>query len=170
MKKTFGDVHWDITEKLMDQISSQNRDTLILWAKEYAEENYLPVYEKYGKENLGEGLLISLKACMIELISVKAYKTILRDTRKAIQREKNPVALIALHSITTACAVINLPSNALGFLFYGCACKAYDELGTKAAEEDYQAYAQKEFAHAYASLLEHSVEDEKDPVNIQWNC
>lgn len=170
MKKMLGDINWDITKKIMNQISTQNKNTLILWAKKYAYDNYFPIYQKYQKENLAEGLFLSLDACLQKEIPLKVYKSLLSQVRKEIPLEKDPIAVAALRAVTTACAVTNTPSNALGFLFYGCAAKAYDSLGLKDTDEHYQAYAEKEMENAYASLKKHSVKDEKDPVKIDWNC
>ena len=170
MKKMLGDINWDITKKIMEQISTQNKNTLILWAKEYAYDNYFPVYQKYQKENLAEGLFLSLDACLQKEIPLKVYKALLSQVRKEISLEKDPVAVASIRAITTACAVISTPTNALGFLFYGCAAKAYDALGLKNTDLNYQKYAEKEMENAYLSLLKYSVTDEPDPVKIDWNC
>lgn len=70
----------------------------------------------------------------------------------------------------TACGVIQTPTNALGFVFYGAAAVAYDALGLSAAAAEYDAFAAAEFEALAASLRAASVPDEVRPAKINWNC
>ena len=70
----------------------------------------------------------------------------------------------------TACGVIQTPTNALGFVFYGAAAAAYDALGLSAAAADYDTFAAAEFEALAASLRAVSVPDEVRPAKINWNC
>ena len=62
------------------------------------------------------------------------------------------------------------PTNALGFTFYGAAAAAYDQAGTEESPEIYDALAEKELAAILASLQSAAVENEPNPVKVDWNC
>lgn len=171
MRKMLGEISWPVTGKIMDQITTQSRETLALWAEEYSRTNYLPVYEKYHPgSDLAAGLLDSNARCRSGEIPLKEHKAKVNEVRKMIGKETDIIATASLRAVSTACAVMSTPTNSLGFLFYGCAAKAYDLLGLKASPEAYDEAAQNEMEAAYASLLAYSVKDEKKPVKISWNC
>lgn len=55
-------------------------------------------------------------------------------------------------AIVTACGVLQTPTNALGFCFYGAAAAAYHELGLERSAADYDSRARVEFERLLQAL------------------
>ena len=66
--------------------------------------------------------------------------------------------------------MIQTPTNALGFAFYGAAAAAYDEAGLSGDSAEYERLADMEFDRIIASLRHAAVDDEPNPVKVRWNC
>ena len=81
-----------------------------------------------------------------------------------------PAAAAAAQAIVTACGVLQTPTNALGFVFYGAAAAAYDELGLRAAQAEYDARAAQEFNTLTEYLRQVMVADEPEPIQVNWYC
>lgn len=92
----------------------------------------------------------------------------MRQNAKELTNE--PVNLAAIKAISTACATIQTPSNAFGFLLYGSAAIAYFKLGLKDSQENYDNLASNELKEALASLQKRAILNESKPVKIKWNC
>ncbi len=75
----------------------------------------------------------------------------------------------AARATATACAVIQTPTNALGYLFYGAAAAAYSKAGTEDASR-WDNLARAELEQALEELRAVSVPDEPNPAKINWNC
>ena len=75
----------------------------------------------------------------------------------------------AARATATACAVIQTPTNALGYLFYGAAAAAYSKAGTEDASR-WDDLARAELEQALEELRAVSVPDEPNPAKINWNC
>jgi hypothetical protein len=82
----------------------------------------------------------------------------------------NPTAQAAARAVATACAAIQTPTNALGFLFYGAAASAYSAVGLAQNPEIYDRMALDEFQKAFQSLQQVSLPDEPNPAKMKWNC
>ena len=80
------------------------------------------------------------------------------------------MAQAAARAVATACAAIQTPTNALGFLFYGAAASAYQTAGLTQNAECYDRMALNEFRKAFQSLQRVSLPDEPNPAKIKWNC
>ena len=76
----------------------------------------------------------------------------------------------AARAIVTACGVLQTPTNALGFCFYGAAAATYHELGLKRSAADYGRCARVELQRLSQALEQVMVPDEADPVQVDWNC
>lgn len=86
-----------------------------------------------------------------------------RDTEGAVEQA-------AARATATACAVIQTPTNALGYLFYGAAAAAYSKgRGTEDASR-WDDLARAELEQALEELRAVSVPDEPNPAKINWNC
>ena len=79
-------------------------------------------------------------------------------------------AQAAARAVTTACAVLSTPSNALGFTFYGAAAAAYSIAGEDASSAEYDQLGAAELQKLADSLKAAMIPDEPDPVKINWNC
>lgn len=172
MRKMLGDVRSRECADMMALIETQSKATLAAWAVDYARRYYLPVYVMACP---GDGRLEDvIRACVDYLQGTRKLaevKPLLREAAQ-IAREagEDPVAQAAARAISTACATVQTPTNALGFLFYGAAAVAYGEAGLNEPAEAYDALASKEFRRALADLRDAAVPDEPNPAKINWNC
>lgn len=172
LRKMLGDVRSQECADMMTLIETQSKATLAAWAVDYARRNYLPVYANACP---GDGRLENVIHVCWEYLQgtreLAEVKPLLREAAQ-IAREagEDPVAQAAARAISTACATVQTPTNALGFLFYGAAAVAYGEAGLNQPAEAYDALASGEFRCALADLRKAAVPDEPNPAKINWNC
>lgn len=156
---------------LMRLIETQSKDTLAAWAAACAKERYLAIYEKaYPDDRRLRELIDAVTAYRHGNLTLAQLKSLLRQARTIAQEVAAPAAQAAARAVSTACAVVQTPTNALGFVFYGAAAVAYDKAGLTASEEEYHSLAAAEFDTLAASLRAVSVPEEAHPVKINWNC
>ena len=156
LRKMLGDVNSEECISLMQLIETQSKSTLTAWAVGYVKENYLGLYEAEHPED--HRLRDAVSAC----------EECLTGTKKL--SEIKPVLKEAARAVSTACGTLQTPTNALGFIFYGAAAKAYSQAGLDGSKEVYDRLADVEFRNVYESLKKAAVEDEKNPVKVKWNC
>lgn len=170
IRKMLGDVNSAQCKNMMSLIETQSKITLASWAINFAEENYLPVYVSLsGDESHGEIIEMCRKYIRgeVKLPEVKPY---LKKAGETAKNAVNPAEQAAARALSVACACVQTPTNALGFLFYGCAAVAYSEKGTEETAEIYAEMSAAHFEKAYASLKAVSVENEENPAKIKWGC
>ena len=156
---------------LMQQIETQSKTTLARWAADWAKNWYLPIAQAADPTDLClSHLLDTVQACLEGKATQKQLKEQLREGRGLAQRMTEPAAQAAARAIVTACGVLQTPTNALGFCFYGAAAAAYHELGLERSAADYDSRAQVEFERLSQALKQVMVPDEADPVQVDWNC
>lgn len=102
-------------------------------------------------------------------LSLKELKPLLREASAAARDTEGAVEQAAARATATACAVIQTPTNALGYLFYGAAAAAYSKAGTEDASR-WDDLARAELEQALEELRAVSVPDEPNPAKINWNC
>lgn len=184
LRKMLGDVNQPEIVRLMRMIETQSKETLAKWAVDCAEERYLDIYEEaaFGKiytqdaGNLDQGrapygAICTVRDCLIGQKKTADLKEKLAAALQAAREAEGfPAAQAAARAVSTACAVIRTPTNALGFVFYGAAAVAYDKAGTDQSGEVYDALATQEFRELIESLEKVMVPDEKKPAKINWNC
>lgn len=148
---------------LMRQIETQGKTTLARWAADCAKNWYLPIAQAADPTDLClSQLLDTVRACLEGKATQKQLKEQLREGRGLAQA--------AAQAIVTACGVLQTPTNALGFCFYGAAAAAYHELGLKRSAADYGRCARVELQRLSQALEQVMVPDEADPVQVDWNC
>ena len=156
---------------LMRLIETQSKDTLAAWAAACAKERYLEIYEEAHRvERRRRGQLAAVTPTRHGSLARARRTPLLRRARTIAQGGAAPAAQAAARAVSTACAVVQTPTNALGFVFYGAAAVAYDKAGLTASEEEYHSLAAAEFDTLAASLRAASVPEEAHPVKINWNC
>lgn len=157
---------------LMHLIETQSKPTLAAWAAACVQERYLPVYERaYPNDRRMRELIEAIGDHLHGALKLPQLKILLRQARAIPQEaEGDPAAQAAARAVVTACGVIQTPTNALGFVFYGAAAAAYDALGLSAAASEYDTFAAAEFEALAASLRAAAVPDEVRPAKINWNC
>ena len=184
LRKMLGDVNQPEIVRLMRMIETQSKETLVKWAVDCAEERYLDIYEEaaFGKiytqdiGNLAKGREPYGAICTVrdylngQKISADLKEMLAAAVQAAREAEGFPAAQAAARAVSTACATIRTPTNALGFVFYGAAAVAYSKAGTDQSDEVYDALATEEFRALIESLEKVMIPDEKKPAKIKWNC
>lgn len=172
LRKMLGDVNSKECIALMRLFETQSERTLASWAIGYARDNYLGIYEAEcpGDSRLGE----AVGACEEYLKGEKKLAEIKPQIKAVgqIARElaDQPTAQAAARAVSVACATVQTPTNALGFLFYGAAAVAYHGAGLEEKAEVYHGIAGNEFMKAMESFKAVCVEEEPNPANLKWNC
>ena len=135
LRKMLGDPTGPRAKALMALIDTQSASTLGRWAAAYAEERYLPILSRHCS---GQPRTNGSPRPSSRRSPVADGSTTLKDTKPALRAaltaaretgDADPVAQAAARAISTACGVIQTPTNALGFAFYGAAAAAYDQAG-----------------------------------------
>lgn len=172
LRKMLGSVDSKESVGLMGMIETQSKITLAAWAITYAKDHYLAIYEEVcpADQRLRE-IVAACEEYLQESRKLNEVKPLIREAGQ-IAREiiDNPVGQAAARAISTACAVIQTPTNALGFLFYGAAAVAYSRAGLTQPAEIYDELTQIELGQALDSLEKIAVYNEPNPVKIKWNC
>lgn len=168
LRKMLGDPRSQNCIAMMQLIETQSKTTLSAWAMKFAAQRYLPVCrEAYPRM---EEILHTCMDNLREKAPLSRSKPLLREASTLAREDHGPAAQAAARAVATACAVMQTPTGALGFLFYGAAAWAYSHVGTDKTEVEYQVLAEEEFVQAYRSLHACAVENESDPVHVNWNC
>lgn len=172
LRKMLGDIKSVECINLMNLIETQSHETLSKWAINYAEKNYLSIFlEEMPQDN---SLKNAIAACKEYLGGEKALKDVKPHLKTAAETARNisdnPIAQAAARAVSTACAVVQTPTNSLGFLFYGAAAYAYNKLELSETNENYDKAAKEELQKAFYELKKVSVQDEPNPAKINWNC
>lgn len=168
LRKTLGDVHSQTCLQLMRLIETQSRETLAQWAIGYARERYLPICRDVCPEL--DSLSMDCLSCARQGMSAGHCKEQMRAAAALARACQGPAEQAAARAVSVACAVLQTPSNALGFLFYGAAAVAYAEGGLDRSRTEYDAMAAEELCRAYDSLCVCAVSHETNPAKIRWNC
>lgn len=171
LRKMLCDINSKECADLMRLIETQSKETLAKWAVGYAKNNYLRIYEEQKEDSRLRGALDLCEKYFSGNLKLAEVKPVVKEAAQlARDISGNPIAQAAARAISVACATINTPTNALGFLFYGSAAVAYSRAGLEESQEVYDRIAQEELLRALLSLKEVSAPDEKNPAKINWNC
>lgn len=172
LRKMLGKIEEPEVVALMRLIETQSKETLAAWAADYTESQVLSIYEKaYAGDDRLRDMLWAVRSYLNGEKKLTELKVILRDGRKiAGEIEDNPAAQAAARAISTACAVVQTPTNALGFTFYTAAAVVYDRAGLEEKPDVYDAMASEELRNMRESLEAAAVPDEKHPAKISWGC
>lgn len=167
LRKTLGGPTEPTVILLMESMEGKSKETLTTWAMAYVTEKYLPLV---AEPPIFAELLEKTKDCMAGSLSLKEWKGLLAEGRKASAAEKEPVREAAARAIVTACGTWQTPTNALGFCFYGAAAVAYNEAGTAETKETYDMLATKELEQILTSLKQVKTSPDEKAAKLQWNC
>ena len=166
LRKMLGRADAPVCAELMHLMDTQSAATLARWAVEYAAQRALPLC-------LSAPLQEAVDACRAHLSgaqTLRAVKPCIREAQAAAREESDPVRQAAARAVATACASVQTPTSALGFLFYTAAAIAYSEIGLNADAQRYDALAEREFQAALQSLRQCAIPDEPHPASLNWGC
>ena len=162
LRKMLGDIRSAECIDLMRLIETQSKATLGAWAV----ANYLPLCASQRAEEC----LAACERYIAGEATLKEVKPVLREMTQLARDAQQPAQQAALRAVSVGCAALQTPTNALGFLFYGAAAKAYAGMGLERSAQEYDAAAACELRHALELLKAAAVEGEKNPARIDWNC
>lgn len=166
LRKTLGGIDWPVCEALMRQIETQSTVTLSRWAVDHAAREYLPL--------CGEtpALTAAVEGCRKHLTGQLLPQGAETPAAGSLCRRpgyRRRCGAGGSPATATACAVIQTPTNALGYLFYGAAAAYSKGRGTEDASR-WDNLARAELEQALEELRAVSVPDEPNPAKINWNC
>lgn len=172
LRKMLGDIHSPECLALMRLIETQSHKTLAAWAVDYAKTNYLDLYAAESPADLRlKDAVFACEEYLAGARKLQEIKPVLKDAAQAARDAAlNSVAQAAARAVSTACATVQTPTNALGFLFYGAAATAYSQAGLTETTEIYDGLAARELQKAYDALRQAAVPNEPHPAKINWNC
>ena len=165
LRKMLGSTQHPTVIALMRLIETQSHTTLIRWAVASVKERCLPLV---SDPRMTEA--VAAAESVLTGAPLKVVKPALRAATAAAREADDPVSQAAARAISTACAVVQTPTNALGFTFYAAAAAAYHQAGLEAAPAEYDALGDAAFAALYQSLQAAAVPDEPHPVKVDWGC
>lgn len=157
---------------LMRLIETQSKATIANWCIHYADEFFLPIYEKYYPEDARPREALSAAQDWMEgKTKLPAVKKLIQEANNAAKEaEENPAAQAAARAVGQAAASIHTSTHSLGLAFYGGAAVAYDRVGTQEKPEVYERIAAEEGAKIEEALRAVAVENEENPSKINWYC
>ena len=158
LRKMLGSIEDPHTISLMRLIETQSKVTLATWAIDYAENNFLKIYEQsYPDDHRLYNVIGASKEFINGTRKLSEVKLLLKEAKQiAKEVEENPV--------------LQTPTNALGFTFYGAAAIVYHLVGLSEDVKTYDELASIELEKMLKSLQRVAVENEEHPVKINWNC
>ena len=171
LKKMYSNLDNPHVQQLMRLIETQSKQTLVNWCCEYALKAMLPVYQKhYPADKRPLEAINAAKdwlAGNMKLPEVK--KLILACHEAAREAENNPAAQAAVRAIGQAASSVHVATHALGIAFYGAMAIAYNHVSNE-TQEVYDKLAEEELANIELSLRAVCVDNEPNPVKVNWNC
>lgn len=172
LRKMLGSIEDPYIISLMRLIETQSKVTLATWAIDYAENNFLKIYEQdYPDDHRLYNVIAASKEFINGTRKLSEVKLLLKEAKQiAKEVEQNPVTYASVRAIATACATIQTPTNALGFTFYGAAALVYHLVGLSEDVKTYDELASIELEKMLKSLQSVAIENEEHPVKINWNC
>ncbi|MBR6812513.1 MAG: hypothetical protein IKM51_03980 [Oscillospiraceae bacterium] len=174
LRKTLGSADHPTAKKIINLLSTQSLKTLVEWSCDYAEDYYMPILrDKNAVDERLTAVIGAIRDWLDDKISAAGTRPFCSEALQAARDSESsgdPVVTAATRAISTACAVIHTPTNALGFAFYGAAAYAYKEAGLKADKLTYDRLASMELNRVLATLQGSALEDEEFPLQIDWNC
>ncbi len=170
IRKMLGSIESPTVKSLMALMETQCKETLARWAAAEAGRD-LPLLEDAETRVMLGRALATAESCARGETTLKALKPLLREAATAARnREESPAATAAAKAIATAAAVMQTPTNALGWLFYHAAAQVYQTMGVNAEREAMDEAAEKLMQEAFASLQACAVAQEPRPVKLNWGC
>jgi hypothetical protein len=154
LRKMLGDRDAPCTQSLLSLIDTQSKATICKWCIDYAEAIVLPIFEKRRPgDNRPRNALNAARDYLDGKIKFPEAKNIIWYAA-ARGADDDPVAQAAENTAGQAASVVRYPSrwHAIAVYFYGAAAIAYDRLGLKASDEEYNAVAEEVCADMTAAL------------------
>lgn len=173
LRKMLGAADSPYIVSLMRRIETQSKATIASWCMDYCEAHILPIFEKHCPgDDRPRRAIAAAREWFEGKKKLPEVKNIILGECHAAARElgDDPVAQAAARACGQAAACFHTPTHSLGLAFYGTAAIAYDRVGLDKTPEIYDQIAAEECAKMEAALRTVVVENEPNPVKINWNC
>ncbi len=159
-------------EGLMRLIETQSKETLVNWAVDYAEAQFLLIYTKQYPQDDRPKLALEYARLWLnkEVKLPEAKRYILGCHQAANEAVENPAAQAAARAIGQAASSIHSAMHSLGLALYGGLAIAYDQLGMDIPWAEHEAFALIECEKMLAALQAVAIENEPNPVKVKWFC
>jgi len=173
LRKMLGDVNSPSVVELRNLIDTQSKETIRTWCLGYAETRILPLFEElYPDDNRPRSAVVAAHAYLEGEIKFADVKNAILKECHAAARELDayPAAQAAARAVGQGTAVVHTLTHSLGLFFYAAAAIAYDRIGLEASAEEYAEIAEEVCLDYTEALRAIAVEDEPNPVNLDWGC
>lgn len=173
IRKMLGKADSPYIVSLMHKIEKQSKETIAKWCLDYAEAVILPIFERRCPgDNRPRMALDASRDWFQGKKKLPEVKNIILNECHAAARELDgdPAAQAAARACGQASACFHTPTHSLGLAFYGAAAIAYDRVGTGESAKVYDCIAAEECAKMEKALDDISVDNEPNPVKINWRC
>lgn len=171
LRKTLGTIEDKGIIELMHLIETQSSYTITKWCTDIAKEVYLPIFNKYYNCAALLPALEAARAFTRKEIKKTEARAIIKEANEAIIMAKdNSIALSAARAITQAAVSCYTPTCSLGMVFYGLAAVIYERVGLEEDSKFYDELACEEEKVLIEALKKIYVENEENPVKINWYC
>ena len=172
LRKMLGSADSPYIIALMRLIETQSKTTIANWCVDYVTEHIIPIYQKaYPDDRCPERALEAFREYQNGTIKLPDLKKVVAEVNNAAKAaEENPAAQAAARAVGQAAAAIYTPTHSLGLAFYGAAAIAYDMVGLAEKPEVYEKIASEECGKMLGALQAAAVENEEQPVKINWYC
>ncbi|MCL2065451.1 MAG: hypothetical protein FWG98_13920 [Candidatus Cloacimonetes bacterium] len=171
-RKMLNDINAPYLQSLMKLIETQSKITLVKWCLEYAENHLLHIYEKhYSNDFRPRKSIESGKEWLAGNIKFPEIKKIILNCHQAAREaEDNPIAQAVARACGQVTSTIHVPTHSLGLALYGALAIAYDIVGIDVKWNIILSVASKECNKMEEALKKISIENEPNPVKINWKC
>jgi hypothetical protein len=154
LRKMLGDKNAPCTRALLLLIESQSKMVVCKWCIDYAEQHFLPIFEKHRSD--GDHPRNALNTARDYLNGKLKFSEAKDYIWYDVNSKKigNPIEQAAENAILQAASVARYPSkwHALAVYFYGAAAIAYDRVGLNESAEVYTSISEDVCADMTAAL------------------
>jgi hypothetical protein len=159
-------------DKLMHLIETQSLTTVVQWTTDYAQKVFLPIYSKHFPfDERPANALFSAREWLNGSLKLSEAKLRFKPCLTAAQEADGyHAAQAAARAIYVAVATANTPTSSISIAYYGAAAVLYDRMGISQTPEVYIGLAEEVFNDEYTALMDIAVENEPNPVKVDWFC
>jgi hypothetical protein len=154
LRKMLGDKDAPRTKSLLQLIESQSKATVCKWCMDYAEAQFLPIFERRcPSDSRPRHALDAARDYLNSKLTFSEAKGHIWYYADG-ETDGDPIIQAAENAIGQAASVVRYPSkwHALAVYFYGAAAVAYDRVGLNESAEVYDAIAAEECTKMEAAL------------------
>ncbi|MDR2513652.1 MAG: hypothetical protein LBD02_00385 [Christensenellaceae bacterium] len=155
--------------RLMRLIETQSKRTIIHWCVDYAEAEFLPIFEEaMPGDARPRTALEAARSWLRGENKLQDVRDLAWESHLAAKDAKGQAAEAAARAIANAALSVHVATHSLGIAAYGAAAIAYARFGMAESETFYEAFAAEECAKMESALRAVAVEGEPNPAPCKW--